>query len=121
ETPSKEAAKGYLKKTLVFQKDTFLKSLQHHMGRLEKYFEDYTIFFEIPEMKTTNLCEGWFRRTKPEKLKKGYKTMEGLKAIANMVAVRINYHWQTALDYEFDYSLALDGLMGALKAKYQKN
>ncbi len=121
ETPSKEAAKNYLKKILVFQKNTLLKSLQHHIGRLEKYFENYTVFFEIPEMKTTNLCEGWFKQTKPEKLKNGYKTMKGLKAIANMITVRINYHWQIMLDLEFDFSLALDGLMGALKAKYQEN
>ena len=70
-------------------------------------------------MKTTNLCESWFHQTKPEKLKKGYKTINGLKAIANMIAVRINYDWQNDLHYQFDFSLALDGLLGALKAKFQ--
>jgi len=79
------------------------------------------MFFEILEMKTTNLCESWFHQTKPEKLKKGYKTMDGLKAIANMVAVRITHNWQEVLDLTFDYSLALDGLLGALKAKFQGN
>ncbi len=41
-------------------------------------------------MKTTNLCEQWFSRTKPKKLKREYKTREGIKAIANMIAVKIN-------------------------------
>ena len=70
-------------------------------------------------MKTTNLCESWFHQTKPEKLKHGYKTMDGLKAIANMVTVRINYDWQEKLHCKFDFSSALDMLLGALKAKFQ--
>ena len=118
ETPSKDAAKKYLEKTLIFQKNTFLKSLQHHINRLKTYFENYTYFFEIPEMKTTNLCEGWFGRTKPQKLKKGYKTMEGLKAIANLLAVRINYDWQKKLNLKFDFSLALNMLLGTIKTKF---
>ena len=121
ETPSKVEAKKHLKGTLVFQKNTFLKSLQHHINRLETYFDNYTKFFEVPQMKTTNLCEGWFKQTKPEKLKKGYKTMEGLKTIANMIAVRINYNWQKELGLEFDFSLALDALLGTLKTKFQSS
>jgi len=120
DTSSKEEAREHLSR-LIFEKNTFLKSLRHHIFRLEKYFDDYTKFFEVPEMKTTNLCESWFHQTKPKKLKREYKTIEGLKAIANMVAVRINYNWQKALGYEFDFSLALDGLLGTLKAKYQSN
>jgi hypothetical protein len=116
---SKEEAEKYLKDTLLFQKNTFLKSLQHHILRLKKYFNDYTKFIEIPQMKTTSLCESWFHQTKPEKLKKGYKTMNGLKAIANMITVRINYDWQKELQCKFDFSLALDGLLGVLKAKFQ--
>jgi len=112
-------AKKYLKDTLLFQKDTFLKSLQHHIFRLKKYFKDYTMFVEVPQIKTTSLCESWFHQTKPEKLKKGYKTMKGLKKIANMLTMRINYDWQKELRCKFDFSLALDGLLGALKAKFQ--
>ncbi len=119
ETASKNEAKKYLKETLIFQRNTFLKSLQHHIGRLKRYFNNYTVFFEVPEMKTTNLCEGWFKQTKPEKLKKGYKTIKGLKAIANMIAVRINYDWQEKLSLKFDFSLALNVLLGTLKAKFQ--
>jgi len=118
ETTSKEDAMKYLIDILVFQKNTFLKSLRHHIDRLEKYFNSYTVFFEIPEMKTTNLCEGWFKQTKPEKLKKGYKTIDGLKAIANMITVRINYNWQEELGLEFDFSSALNALLGALKTKF---
>jgi len=117
-TESKEKARIYLD-TLIFQKLTFIKSLRHHMMRLDDYFDDYTMFFEILEMKTTNLCEGWFRRTKPEKLKKGYKTINGLRAIANTVAIRINYDWQNVLNCKFDFTGALNGLLGALKAKFQ--
>jgi len=120
DTESKQKARTYLD-SLIFQNLTFIKSLRHHIIRLDKYFDDYTMFFEILEMKTTNLCESWFHQTKPEKLKKGYKTMDGLKAIANMVAVRITHNWQEVLDLTFDYSLALDGLLGALKAKFQGN
>jgi len=39
--------------------------------------------------------------------------------IANMVAVRINYDWQEKLHCKFDFSSALDVLLGALKAKFQ--
>lgn len=116
---SKEGAETLLKETLLFQKATFLKSLQHHILRLKKYFDDYTKFVDIPQMKTTSSCESWFHQTKPEKLKKGYKTMKGLKDIANMITVKINYEWQKTLNYEFDFSTALDGLLGALKAKFQ--
>jgi len=116
---SKGEVDKYLKDTLLFQKDTFLKSLQPHISRLKDYFEDYTQFIDIPQMKTTNLCESWFHQTKPEKLKHGYKTMDGLKVIANMVAVRINYDWQEKLHCKFDFSSALDVLLGALKAKFQ--
>lgn len=116
---SKEEAEKYLKDTLLFQKEYFLKSLQHHIFRLKKYFKDYTKFIEVPQMKTTSLCESWFHQTKPEKLKKGYKTIKGLKRIANMVTVRINYDWQKELRYMFDFSLSLDGLLGVLKAKFQ--
>lgn len=119
DSKTKEEAKAYLNRTLLFQKNIFLKSLQHHISRLEKYFDDYTRFIDVPEMKTTNLCESWFHQTKPEKLKKGYKTISGLKAVANMVAVRINYDWQKELHCKFDFSLALDGLLGAIKAKFQ--
>jgi transposase-like protein len=118
ETSSKKDARKYLDNKLIFPKNTFIKSLRHHIIRLEKYFDDYTFFFEIPQMKTTNLCEGWFKQTKPEKLKKGYKTMTGLKTIANMIAVRINYDWKNKLRLEFDVSTALEILLGVVKTKY---
>jgi len=105
--------------SLISQKNTFLKSLRPHILRLKNYFADYTKFIEIPQIKTTNLCESWFHQTKPEKLKKGYKTINGLKAIANTVTVRINYDWQEKLHCKFDFSSALDLLLGALKAKFQ--
>jgi hypothetical protein len=115
---SKREARRHLSK-LVYEKQTFLKSLRQHVDRLEEHFDSYTKFLDVPQMKTTSLCESWFHQTKPEKLKKGYKTMEGLRAIANMVTVRINYDWQKELECQFDFSLALDGLLGVLKAKFQ--
>ncbi len=104
---------------LIFQKNTFIKSLRSHILRLKNNFKDYTFFLQIPEMKTTDLCEGWFSRTKPKKLKREYKTKKGIKAIANMLAVRICHDWQKVLDLEFDLSLALNGMLGVVKAKYQ--
>ncbi len=104
---------------LVYQKNTFIKSLIPHIYRLKNNFKDYTFFLQIPEMKTTDLCEGWFSRTKPKKLKREYKTRKGIKAIANMIAVRICHDWQKALNLEFDFSLALNAMLGALKAKFQ--
>ncbi len=104
---------------LFHQRDTFIKSLRHHIYRLKNNFKDYTFFLQVQEMKTTDLCEGWFSRTKPKKLKREYKTRKGLKSIANMVAVRICHDWQKALNLEFDFSLALNGMLGALKGKFQ--
>jgi hypothetical protein len=104
---------------LIFEKEYFIKGLKQHIFRLKNNFKDYTYFLEVPEMKTTNLCEGWFSRTKPKKLKREYKTREGIKAIANMIAVRINYNWKKELDLNFDVSLALDASLGLIKSKYQ--
>lgn len=104
---------------LYYERNTFIKALRHHIYRLKDNFEDYTYFFKVLEMKTTNLCEGWFGRTKPKKLKREYKTRDGIKAVANLMAVRINYDWKEVLDLKFDFSLALGGMMGALKAKFQ--
>lgn len=44
---TEEEANTFLTGTLLFQKNTFLKSLQHHILRLEKYFDDYTILTDI--------------------------------------------------------------------------
>ena len=115
----KDDAKKYLQDTLIFQKQTFIKNLREHIDRLDNYFDNYTYFFEVPEMKTTNLCENWFHRTKPEKLKHGYKTMKGLKSIANLITVRINYNLAQLLNLGFDYTRALNVLLGSLKAKIQ--
>lgn len=116
----KSKKEAHMKIAMLYsQKNTFIKSLRYHIYRLKKNFKDYTYFLQVPEMKTTNLCEGWFGRTKPKKLKREYKTRKGLKAIANMIAVRICHDWQNVLNLEFDYSRALNGLLGALKGKYQ--
>lgn len=116
---SKDEAKKYLHNILIYQKQTFIRNLRDCIMKLETYFDNYTYFFEVPQMKTTNLCESWFHRTKPEKLKHGYKTMKGLNAIANLVTVRINYDLKQALNLSFDFSEALNILLGALKAKIQ--
>ena len=116
---SKEQSRTYLQNTLLFQKQTFIRSLQSHIERLDYYFDNYTFFFEVLQMKTTNLCEGWFHRTKPEKLKHGYKTMNGLKAIVNLITIRINYNLKNVLNLNFDYNNALNVLLGTLKAKIQ--
>jgi hypothetical protein len=105
--------------TLLFEKEYFIKGLRKHIYRLKQNFRDYTYFLEIPEMKTTNLCEGWFSRTKPKKLKREYKTKKGIKAIANMIAVRINYNWKEVLDLNFDITLTLNAVLGLMKTKYQ--
>lgn len=55
---------------LIFEKEYFIKGLKKHIFRLKNNFKDYTYFLKITEMKTTNLCEGWFSRTKPKKLKR---------------------------------------------------
>jgi hypothetical protein len=119
DTSSKEEAKKYLQDTLIFQKQTFDSSLRPYIEKLNTYFDNYTYFFEVPEMKTTNLCESWFHRTKPEKLKHGYKTKFGLTSIANLITIRINYNLARALNLEFDYNAALNVLLGSLKAKIQ--
>lgn len=104
---------------LFSERWTFIKALRDPIFRLKHYFKDYTYFLEIPEMKTTDLCEGWFARTKPKKLKREYKKRIGIRSIANMLAVRINYNWKEKLDMDFDFSQALNGLLGIIKAKYQ--
>ena len=100
-------AKEYLK-FLFHQKDTFIEPIKKQIERLNKYFAEYTLHIQHPFLKTTNHAEQYFSNTKPEKVKKGYKTEKGLLNIISNMAVRMmKKDWLKALGRENDFSAAM--------------
>ena len=102
-----EKAREYL--SLLFQqKQTFIEPIQKQIGRLEKYFLEYTLHIQYPFLKTTNHAEQYFSNTKPEKIKKGYKTEKGLRnMICNIAVKMMNKDWLKSIGRENDYSAAM--------------
>jgi len=100
-------AKEYL--TFLFhQKQTFIEPIQKQIERLNKYFAEYTLHIQYPFLKTTNHAEQYFSNTKPEKVKKGYKTEKGLmNIISNMAVKMMKKDWLKALGRENDFSAAM--------------
>ena len=100
---------------LEYQKQTFIKPLQDQILRLKKYKINYKLHKEYPFLRTTNLCEGWFGRTKPTKVKKGYKTKNGLLRVLKALAIKIiDVSWQTKLQITKDIQNATELLISAL-------
>jgi hypothetical protein len=93
---------------LMFQKNTFIQPVQNQIERVKKYFEEYTLHIQYPFLKTTNHAEQYFSNTKPEKIKKGFKTEFGLKKIIqNMAMKMMKKNWLKALGRENDYSASM--------------
>jgi len=103
---------------LKHQINTFIPPLQNQIKRLKNYQKNYSLYKEFPHLRTTNLCEQWFGRTKPEKLKKGYKTKKGLLLIAKSLAVKILYpNWKNMVNLSKDITDATNLLITALNYK----
>jgi hypothetical protein len=93
---------------LFQQKETFIEPVQKQITRLKKYFKEYTLHIQFPFLKTTNHAEQYFSNTKPEKIKKGYKTEHGLRSmIKNMAVKMMRKQWLKALGRENDYAAAM--------------
>ena len=104
---TKLEAEKYLE-SLFHQKETFIQPVQKQVERLKKYFAEYTLFIQFPFLKTTNHAEQYFSNTKPEKVKKGYKTEKGLfNIISNMAVKMMRRDWLKALGRENDFSAAM--------------
>ena len=100
-------AKEYLK-FLFHQKETFIEPVKKQIERINKYFAEYTLHIQYPFLKTTNHAEQYFSNTKPEKVKKGYKTEKGLRnIISNMAVKMMKKEWLKALGRENDFSAAM--------------
>jgi len=66
------------------------------------------LHIQYPFLKTTNHAEQYFSNTKPEKVKKGYKTEKGLRNILSNMAVKMmEKNWLKALGRENDFSAAM--------------
>jgi len=102
-----ESAREYL--LLLFQqKQTFIEPVQKQIERIDKYFLEYTLHIQYPFLKTTNHAEQYFSNTKPEKIKKGYKTEKGLRNMLCSIAVKMmKKDWLKAIGRENDYSAAM--------------
>jgi len=110
-----EEAKKYLK-LLLHQKETYIDPIQKQIERINKYFSEYTLFIQHPFLKTTNHAEQYFSNTKPEKVKKGYKTEKGLlNIISNMAVKMMKKDWLKALGRTNDYSAATKLLTRLIK------
>jgi transposase-like protein len=104
--------------TTLFQKQTFIPPLQDQIKRLKKYAENYALHKEYPFLRTTNMAEHWFGRTKPEKVKKGFKTKEGLIRVLRSLAVKItDVNWKQRLNLTRDINDATNLLISGLLKK----
>ena len=100
---------------LQYQIQTFIKPLKDQISRLKKYENNYKLHKDYPFLRTTNACESWFGQTKPQKVKKGYKTKNGLLSVLKALAVKItNESWQTKLDITKDIENATELLISTL-------
>jgi hypothetical protein len=105
-------------KTLEYQRWTFIPALRDQITRLRKYSNNYSLHKQFPFLRTTNACEHWFGQTKPEKLKKGYKTKAGILLVAQALAVKItNPCWRQVLGVPKDIKDATDLLISTLLYK----
>lgn len=117
DSPTKKAFEEGLQ-NLEFQRQTFISALQDQIKRLRKYNQNYSLHKEFPFLRTTNVAEHWFGQTKPEKLKKGYKTKGGILRIAQALAVKIcNTDWKTKLNATRDINDATFILISGLTHK----
>lgn len=104
---SVENAREFLS-LLIQQKSTFIEPIQKQIERLNKYFSEYTLHIQYPFLKTTNHAEQYFSNTKPEKIKRGYKTEKGLRNMIYNIAVKMmKKDWLKAIGRENDYSAAM--------------
>lgn len=104
--------------TLFHQRQTFIKPLQAQIRRLKKYHASYTLHKKFPFLRTTNTCEGWFGQTKPEKVKKGYKTKNGLLNVLKAKAVKItNSDWKDVFNVKKDITDATNLMISVLVHK----
>lgn len=102
-------------KILDSQIQTFVKPLQEQIKRMQTYTENYTLHKKYPFLRTTNLAEHWFGQTKPEKIKKGYKTKQGFFTIIQLLGVKItNANWKEKLHLIQDVSTATDLLISGI-------
>ncbi|MBU1976643.1 MAG: hypothetical protein KKA62_01680 [Nanoarchaeota archaeon] len=105
-------------KTMLYQKQTFILPLQEQIKRVHKYAENYALHKEYPFLRTTNIAEHWFGRTKPEKVKKGFKTKEGLIKVLRALAVKItDINWKQRLNITKDINDATKLLISGLLKK----
>ncbi|PIY81609.1 hypothetical protein COY79_01765 [Candidatus Pacearchaeota archaeon CG_4_10_14_0_8_um_filter_35_169] len=105
-------------KNIIMQKQTFIPPLQDQIKRLHKYKDNYALHKEFPFLRTTNLAEHWFGQTKPEKVKKGFKTKQGLMRILKALAVKItSSDWQQKLNVTKDINDAAGILISGLLRK----
>jgi transposase-like protein len=97
---------------------TFIAPLQDQIKRMKKYESNYKLHKEFSFLRTTNTCEQWFGRTKPEKIKKGYKTKEGLLKTVQALALKIsNQNWKKILGVPKDIKDATQLLMSSILYK----
>lgn len=113
--PTKEEFEKGLK-NLEFQSWTFIDALKDQIKRLRKYSKNYALHKEFPFLRTTNLAEHWFGQTKPEKVKRGFKTKWGVLRVLQALAVKIcNLNWKEKLEVLRDINdatyLLVSGLM----------
>lgn len=105
-------------KNLEFQKLTFIKALRDQIKRLRKYAKNYSLHKEFPFLRTTNMAEHWFGQTKPEKVKKGFKTKKGVLRVLQALAVKIcSENWKDKLNIIRDVNDATYILISGLIRK----
>ena len=115
--PTRDSFLKFLK-TIMYQKQTFISPLQDQIERVHRYSKNYALHKEYPFLRTTNMAEHWFGRTKPEKVKKGFKTKNGLIKVLRALAVKItDTNWKQKLNVTRDINDATQLLISGLLKK----
>jgi len=102
-------------KKLLHQINTFIPPLQDQIKRLNTYKKNYALHKEFPFLRTTNICEHWFGQTKPQKIKKGYKTKEGILLTVKSLAIKyMRKNWKELMELNRDFTDATNLLISSL-------
>ena len=102
---------------LVYEKNTFISPLQKQIYRLTKNKEEYLYQIQHQQVRTTDAAENFFSITKPDKIKKAYKTTWGLNGVLQTLRLKkATTSWLSQIGFRFNFKDAITLLVTATHA-----
>lgn len=116
DAPTIENAQTALQQ-LVYEKNTFIAPLQKQIYRLSKNKAEYFYHIQHPQVRTTDAAENFFSITKPEKIKKAYKTIRGLNGVLQGLRLKkATTDWLSQIGFRFNFKDTITLLVTATHA-----